>query len=118
MASEPVKVILATSGWSTRAAPHSAPRPETTLKTPSGKPASFVSFANSRVEAEANSEGLITTAQPAAMAAAHFQATKSRGEFQAVRQPTTPTGSWSVKAKWSGLSIGTTPPSILSARPA
>src|SRR6056297_4018326 len=116
--SEPVKVILATSGCSTRAAPTSGPRPVTTLKTPSGRPASLVSFANSRVEAEVNSEGFTTTAQPAARAGAHFQAMKRSGEFQAVRAPTTPTGSGVVKAKWSGLSMGTTPPSILSARPA
>src|SRR5690606_14805471 len=105
VASEPVNVILATSGWSTSAEPADGPRPVTTLKTPGGKPASRVSSANSRVEAEANSEGLTTTAQPAAMAGAHFQATKSSGEFQAVRAPTTPTGSCVVKAKWSGLSI-------------
>ena len=88
------------------------------MKTPSGSPASFVSAANSSVEAEVNSEGFTTTAQPAASAGAHFQATNIRGEFQAVSAPTTPTGSCVVKAKWSGLSMGTTPPSILSARPA
>src|SRR5690606_30774624 len=97
--SDPVKVILATSGWSTSAEPAEAPSPVTTLKTPSGSPASFVSAANSSVEAEANSDGLITTVQPAAIAGAHFQATNSSGEFQAVRAPTTPIGSCVVKAK-------------------
>ena len=76
-----------------------------------------MSAANSTVEAEANSDGLTTTVQPAASAAAHFQAMNSSGEFQAVSAATTPTGSWRVKAKVSGLSIGTTAPSILSARP-
>ena len=117
VASEPVKVILATSGWSTKADPASAPSPVTTLNTPLGKPASRVSAANSSVETEANSLGLTTTVQPAAMAGAHFQAMKSRGEFQAVSAPTTPTGSCRVKAIMSGLSMGMTAPSILSAKP-
>ena len=89
----------------------------TTLNTPSGKPASLVSAANSSVEAEANSDGFTTTVQPAAIAGAHFQAMNSSGEFQAVSAATTPIGSCRVKAKVSGLSIGTTAPSILSARP-
>jgi hypothetical protein len=70
------------------------------------------------VLAEANSEGFTTTAQPAAKAGAHFQATNSSGEFQAVSAPTTPTGSCRVNAKVSGLSIGICAPSTLSARPA
>ncbi|MCP1975247.1 acyl-CoA reductase-like NAD-dependent aldehyde dehydrogenase [Bradyrhizobium elkanii] len=45
------------------------------------------------VLAEVNSDGFTTTAQPAASAAAHFQATNSSGEFQAVSAATTPTGS-------------------------
>ncbi len=92
--SEPVKVIFATSGWSTSADPASWPKPATTLKTPSGKPASRVSSANSSVDADVNSEGLITTEQPAAIAGAHFQATNISGEFHAVSAATTPIGSW------------------------
>jgi len=118
VASEPVKVILAMSWCSTSAAPASGPKPATTLKTPSGKPASLVRAANSSDEAEVNSEGLTTTEQPAASAGAHFQAMNSRGEFHAVRAPTTPTGSCVVKAKMSGLSMGGTVPSTLSANPA
>src|SRR5882757_609871 len=100
-----------------RAAPASAPYLVTTLKTPSGKPAARVSAANSNVDTDANSDGFTTTAHPAAIAAAHFHATNIRGEFHAVRAPTTPTGSWRVKAIVSGLSMGMTAPSILSARP-
>ena len=55
-----------------------------------------------------NSDGLTTTVQPAASAGAHFQATNSSGEFHGVMPPTTPIGSCRVKAKVSGLSIGTT----------
>jgi hypothetical protein len=102
----------------TIAAPTSWPYPVTTLKTPGGKPASTVSAANSRVEAEANSDGFSTTEQPAAIAGAAFQQTKSNGEFYAVNAPTTPKGSCEVKTRWSGLSTGITLPSTLSARPA
>src|SRR6201985_1533775 len=91
--SDPVKVILATPGWLISSLPISGPKPVTTLKIPSGMPASLVSAANSRVEAEVNSDGLTMTAQPAASAAAHFQATNNSGEFQAVGAATTPTGS-------------------------
>ena len=73
--------------------------------------------ANSSVDTDANSDGFTTTLQPAAIAAAHFQATNSSGEFHAVNAATTPTGSCRVKAIMSGLSIGITAPSILSARP-
>ncbi len=55
--------------------------------------------ANSRAEAEVNSEGLMTMEQPAAMAGAAFQATNISGEFQAVSAPTTPIGSCVVKAR-------------------
>src|SRR6202012_3135116 len=91
--SERVKVILATPGWLISSVPISGPKPVTTLKMPSGMPASLVSAANSSVLAEVNSDGLTMTAQPAASAAAHFQATNSSGEFQAVSAATTPTGS-------------------------
>ena len=90
----------------------------TTLITPSGSPASLVSAANSSVLTEANSEGLSTTAQPAASAGAHFSAKKVSGEFQAVSAATTPTGSRKVIASMSALSTGITVPSILSASPA
>ena len=38
---DPVKVTTSTSGWPARAVPTSAPAPVTTLKTPSGRPASL-----------------------------------------------------------------------------
>src|SRR3546814_15888160 len=91
--------------------------PVTTLNTPSGKPACLVRAANSSVLAEANSDGLITTVQPAASAAAHLKAMNSSGEFHAVSAATTPTGSCRVKANMSALSIGTTEPSVFSASP-
>ena len=55
---EPVKAILATSGWSTSAAPASAPKPVTTLTTPGGKPACSTSGIISSSDAEVCSDGL------------------------------------------------------------
>ena len=68
----------------------------TQLTTPSGNPASEINFMNSNVEAEVNSEGLITAVFPAANAGASFQDRRSKGEFQAVISPTTPNGSYLV----------------------
>ena len=116
-ASPPVKATLRTSGCVTSASPASWPKPVTTLITPGGIPASCTSAANSSVEADACSDGLMTTALPAASAGATFQAISSSGEFQGVMQATTPIGSGRVKFSTSGLSIGGTVPSILSASP-
>ena len=115
--SDPVKAILAISGCSTRAAPASLPNPVTTLTTPGGKPANSNNFANVSVEAEVNSDGLMTTVLPAANAAASFQESNNKGEFHGVIIPITPKGSYRVKLKISALSVGITLPSILSANP-
>src|ERR1700749_2991114 len=95
-ASPPVKPTCATSGWPTRAAPTSPPKPVTTLTTPSGKPASLNKAANSNIEAEVNSDGLITAVQPAASAGANFQLVNVSGEFQGVVIATTPFASYFV----------------------
>jgi hypothetical protein len=89
----PVKTILLTPGWRTKAPPAVCPRPVTTLNTPGGNPASYTSLANSNVEAEVCSEGFTTTVLPAANAAAKLKLRMSNGEFQGVMMPTTPTGS-------------------------
>ena len=89
----------------------------TVLTTPGGKPAFSNSSTNSSVEAEACSDGLMTTVLPAASAGASFQVSSSSGEFHGTMQTTTPSGSRRVKLNMAGLSIGSTPPSILSASP-
>ena len=66
---------------------------------------------------EVNSEGLMTTVQPAARAGAIFHAVSMMGEFHGVITATTPRGSFRVKLKNPFLSKGITPPSILSASP-
>ena len=72
---------------------------------------------NSSADAEVYSDGLITTVLPAASAGASFHAVSSSGEFHGMMAATTPSGSWRVKLKVSGLSMGITAPSILSASP-
>ncbi len=91
--SEPVKLILRTSGCSTSALPTSAPNPVTTLTTPGGRPASSRTATSWSVLTEVNSDGLITTVHPAASAGASFHASSSSGEFQGVMIAVTPTGS-------------------------
>ncbi len=59
----------------------------------------------------------MTTVLPAASAGANFHAISSSGEFHGMIIAITPNGSWRVKLKVLGLSIGITTPSILSASP-
>ncbi len=72
---------------------------------------------NSSIDADVNSDGLTTTVLPAASAGASFHAVSSSGEFHGMMAATTPSGSWRVKLKLPGLSMGITEPSILSASP-
>ena len=91
--SPPVKATLRTFRWRTSGSPTSSPKPVTTLTTPGGSPASSDRRANSSVEAEVNSDGLITSVLPAASAGAAFQASSNNGEFHGVMQAQTPSGS-------------------------
>ena len=75
----PVKAILSTSMWAARAAPAVSPKPVTTLTTPSGTPASRMSWPSSSAERGVCSAGLSTMVQPAARAGASFQAAIIRG---------------------------------------
>ena len=76
---EPVKVILSTSSCSASALPLISPGPLTTLKTPSGPPASLNSSASRRQDSGACSAGFSTTVLPAASAGAIFQTAISSG---------------------------------------
>src|SRR3954465_4599892 len=91
--SEPVNAILATLGWSTSGEPASAPKPVTTFTTPGGMPARATILANSSVEAEGYSDGLITAVLPAARHGASFHASSRSGEFHGTIRPHTPSGS-------------------------
>ena len=92
-AEPPVKPMCATAGCVTSASPTSGPRPVTTLTTPFGNPASVNSLASSSIDADVNSDGLMTAVQPAASAGASFQLVSVSGEFQGVMIATTPLGS-------------------------
>ena len=87
---DPVKAILSTSGCSTSAAPV-RPSPVTMFTTPGGSPASRQISAKSSAVSEVNSAGLSTTVFPIASAGAIFHASISRGKFQGMICPTTPT---------------------------
>jgi hypothetical protein len=112
-----VNATFATPGWETSGTPVSAGKPVTVFTTPAGKPASANSCTKANVEAEACSDGLMTTVLPAASSGASFQVRSSSGEFHGTIAATTPIGSRRVKANMPGLSIGSTAPSILSASP-
>src|SRR6202040_4175826 len=92
-AAEPVKEILATSGFRTSSAPTASPRPETTLQTPFGSFASCSHSNHTPVCKALNSLGFMTTVQPAATAEASFMQRKNAFAFQGEISPATPTGS-------------------------
>ncbi len=79
IALEPVKLILSTSGCSSRGWPASGPRPVSTLSTPAGTPASSAARARPRAVRGVCSAGFSTTVQPAARAGATFWLAISRG---------------------------------------
>jgi len=93
---EPVKTILATSGWSTSRSPTTAPRPGTTWNTSSGIPASSASSARRNAVSGVSSAGLSTTQLPAANAGANAHEAIGIGKFHGTIAPITPIGSWNV----------------------
>jgi hypothetical protein len=69
----PVNEIRSTSMCAASAAPTTSPAPVTTLKTPSGTPASFASSARRTVVSGVADAGFSTTELPAASAGPIFQ---------------------------------------------
>ena len=98
--------------------PQGSPNPVIIFTTPLGKPAFSINLPNSNNVTGASSDALITTVFPIARAGANFTAVKSICEFQGIIAAITPIGILVVVTCISGLSIGTTVPSTLSARPA
>ena len=84
--------------------------PVTTLKTPSGTPASAASRARARAVKGVSSEGLSTTVQPAARAGATLRVTMAAGKFQGVTAATTPTACFSTRRRRSAWWLGMTSP--------
>ena len=114
----PVKAMRATSGWRVRGMAQFSASPVMTETTPGGKPASSISRANSSIGAGAISDAFRTTLHPAASAGPSLVAARNICAFHGTTAATTPIGSRRVKTCMSGLSIGSTAPSILSASPA
>src|SRR3990172_23871 len=81
---EPVNAILSTRGSRTSAIPALPPGPVTTLKTPSGSPASWQSSANLSAVSGVSDAGFRTTVLPAASAGAIFQDERREGEERGV----------------------------------
>ena len=90
---EPVKATQSTSGCSPNALPTVSPKPQTTLITPSGIPASAANSAMRIVDREVCSAGFRTTVFPVARIGPNFQAAIIAGKFQGRIAATTPIGS-------------------------
>ena len=78
------------------ASPTTDPGPVTTVKTPSGMPASSASSASRSAVIGVCSAGLSTTVFPIASAGADFHDVMAIGKFHGTMIPQTPTGSRNV----------------------
>src|SRR3954454_1080389 len=116
VAKEPVNEMASTSGAPTSAGPISAPAPRTTLKTPSGMPASSASSASRTADNGVSSAGLSSTELPAARMADTNAAT-ALGPFQGVTKATTPRGALTSTTKDS-TGVAGARPEILVGQPA
>lgn len=70
---DPVNAMRSTSGWAASAWPASLPKPVTTLRTPSGTPASWRISATRSTDREASSDGFSTAVHPLARTAPMIQ---------------------------------------------
>ena len=95
------------------ASPAVSPSPGVTFNTPGGTPASLASSARYSALRDVSSAGFSTTEHPAAKAGANFQAAMRRGKFQGTTKPTTPTGSFTIRARASSP-VDATLPKLLS----
>src|SRR5207302_1528096 len=86
--------------------PTTAPGPTTTLSTPGGRPASFISSTNRMVESGVVLAGLATTVLPTASAGAILFASRVSGKFHGMIAPTTPRGRRTTSPKAPGTDCG------------
>ena len=107
---DPVNPILpsvpAASACS-RPAKVAAPSANTTLSTPSGRPAACSSSNRAIAEAAAYSAGFHTTVLPVSSAGTRYQDGTATGKLPAVTTATVPTGIRKVNSCLSGISLGT-----------
>ena len=104
-------------GCPVMALPVVAPSPRTTFTSPPGRPARTASSASMSADHGVISDGLSTTAFPAASAGPSFQPAMETGKFQGVIAPTTPCGSLWTRPSLSDA-VGTSSPPSLSANSA
>ena len=97
-------MITATSGCSFQIGTIDSGRPVTMLSHPGGSPASAMVSASSPADSGVRSDGLSTTAQPAARAGATLCSTRLSGKLNGVIAATTPNG-WGM-VKPSGVTPG------------
>jgi len=90
---EPVNESRLIPGCAESGAPAPTPEPCTTLKTPSGTPASAMMSASRLAVSGAHSGGLATTVLPAASAGPILQVASISGAFHGVMIAATPAGS-------------------------
>ena len=107
---EPVKPTMRTSSDPVSTPPIAGASPQTTLITPSGKPARLASSARARAESGVSGAGLMTMVQPAARAGAHLRVIMATGKFQGVMQPTTPIGWRIVQPREPGKGVSRVSP--------
>ena len=95
---DPVNPIFATAGCSTSRWPTTEPRPVTTFRTPSGRPASSAISPSRTAVRGVSSAGFRTTVFPQASAGPSFQLEIAIGKFHGTISPTTPSGSRNVRS--------------------
>ena len=87
---DPVRVTIEVRGCSTSRRPTVRPSPQTTLTSPSGRPASWQTRATANADSGVSSLGLTTTALPAMRAGPTLRAKMAAGKFQGMMAATTP----------------------------
>ena len=109
---EPVKEILRTISFAISSVPISAGKPVRILITPTGMPARSAKTPSARAEKGVNSDGLMTTVQPAASAGATLRVIIAMGKFHGVMMAQTPTASLSTRMRRSAVGDGMVDPPI------
>src|SRR5205823_13454491 len=107
---EPVSETARTSGCSSSGPPTSDPKPDTTLITPRGTPASLRVRARLKVESGVSCAGLITQVLPQTIAGNSFHDGIAMGKFHGVIIPQTPRGWRTAMANLLGSSEGVVGP--------
>eukprot|EP00982_Pelagococcus_subviridis_P012714 31191-Pelagococcus_subviridis.AAC.22 len=92
------------------ASPIAFASPITNPNTPLGIPARAANSASASADSGVSSEGLTTTTQPAASAAAAFRVIIASGKFHGVIAAHTPTGCRSAKTRAFASCVGMTSP--------